>query len=499
MKKVYAMLALALGFGISATAAPVLKAKQMQTVNTETMVSTPHIFDGASVSHKVRANGPAKAVSSTDDLVGLKKWNGILMFDQKKHENGTILNGEQTGVSFVMDPKEDRITINDFPYSGLQVKADVDMAKKEVYIDSETFTGTVNNGASEVYIYAMKHTGIEYDAKTDLWGYTEKPVDVDRAVGKILDDGSISFEGYTLQASTPTWYPQNRLYVMLNTANIVFEPAPYNTPVESEYVPRGIGEYVDPFFAPAFGSSQTAPVNKKAEIFTKLEDGSIKVAVKNPYKDVPGTVKLQNGTTKDVESFWKEVGFLEGNGEGWLVFQVFNGDKFKAYPNATACLQMVFCGAVSDDSEAQDGSELSEYYPFNLEGAVLYESGEDELLNTLQRFESSGLTYSALEGNVISIRNTYFGVTEQPTGGYWWGHYETPGDPASWVEATRIVGTVTLPDGWNEFSGIESVAGDDVNAPVKYYNLQGIELAAPVKGQLTIKKQGNKTVKFIAK
>lgn len=494
MKKVYAMLALALSFGISATAAPVLKAKQAQAVNTETMVSTPLVFDGSSVKHKVRANGPAKAVTSTQDLVGLKKWNGTLMFGQKKHTNGTIMNGEQTGVCTIEDPKADRITIMDFPSYNMQVKADVDMAKKEVYIDNGVFVGTAQTqtGTVDVYIYVEKHSGISYDEETGLWGYDKDPEAAEQAVGKILDDGSISFDGYTLIASNPDMIKKGSVFLMLNTANIVFEAAPSNTPVESEYTSRGFGEYVDPFLIPAFNGSQKAPVNKKAEIFTKKVDGAIMVAVKNPYKDVPGTVVDKNGNNVEVDNFWKSVGFQEGTGEGWLVFQVFQGEKFKEYPGVTACLQMVACGAESDDSEAQDGSVITEYYPYNLEGAIMYESGENDLLLRLQSWEDAGLAYTSLENNVITIRNTWFGITGAPTGGYWWQN--SAGESLPHPE-----GTVTLPDGWDNFSGIESVAGENVNAPVKYYNLQGIELAAPVKGQLTIKKQGNKTVKFIAK
>lgn len=495
MKKVYTLLAVAAAVCCTATAAPKLAVKKAQAqvaVSEKVMLSDDPVGHGIEVSAQAPVKVPAKAISSVQELAGLKKWHGIQMFDEKYIPGTTTaVNGDQSGVANVADPREDRITINDFPTSGMTIKAPVDWAKKEVYIESGEFIGTVQNqteGLMEVYIHATQHTGIVYDAAVDLWVYKEKPVAAEQAVGKIQDDGSISFDGYTLIATTS----DGRMFYMANTANVVFEAAPSNTPVESEYTSRGFGEYVDPFFIPAFDGSQTVPVNKKAEIFTKKVDGAIMVAVKNPYKDVPGTVVDRNGNKQEVDNFWKTVGFQEGTGEGWLVFQVFNGDKFKAYPNATACLQMVFCGAVSDDSEAQDGSELTEYYPYNLEGSILYESGEDALLSSLERFETNGLAYSSLENNVISIRNTYFGITGEQLAGYWW-------QTSAGESAPHPVGTVTLPDGWNEFSGIESVAGDDVNAPVKYYNLQGIELAAPVKGQLVIKKQGNKTVKFIAK
>lgn len=49
-------------------------------------------------------------------------------------------------------------------------------------------------------------------------------------------------------------------------------------------------------------------------------------------------------------------------------------------------------------------------------------------------------------------------------------------------------------------AGVENVAADatfDVNAPVEYFNLQGIRVANPEAGQLLIKRQGNKATKVV--
>ncbi|MDE6296323.1 MAG: hypothetical protein K2L89_00610, partial [Muribaculaceae bacterium] len=48
-------------------------------------------------------------------------------------------------------------------------------------------------------------------------------------------------------------------------------------------------------------------------------------------------------------------------------------------------------------------------------------------------------------------------------------------------------------------SGVNSVVADDVNAPAKYFNLQGMEIANPEAGQLVIVKKGNKATKVIVK
>lgn len=56
--------------------------------------------------------------------------------------------------------------------------------------------------------------------------------------------------------------------------------------------------------------------------------------------------------------------------------------------------------------------------------------------------------------------------------------------------------TVRMPEGWT--NGVESVEFDS-NAPVKYFNLQGVEVANPEAGQIVIKKQGSKAVKVVVK
>ena len=57
-----------------------------------------------------------------------------------------------------------------------------------------------------------------------------------------------------------------------------------------------------------------------------------------------------------------------------------------------------------------------------------------------------------------------------------------------------IPGIFELP--WT--SGIANIDTDN-NASVKYYNLQGVEISKPVKGQIVIVKKGNKAIKSIAR
>lgn len=49
----------------------------------------------------------------------------------------------------------------------------------------------------------------------------------------------------------------------------------------------------------------------------------------------------------------------------------------------------------------------------------------------------------------------------------------------------------------NIFAFNDITVGDKANAPVEYYNLQGMRIAAPVEGQLVIKRQGSEVEKLI--
>ena len=49
-----------------------------------------------------------------------------------------------------------------------------------------------------------------------------------------------------------------------------------------------------------------------------------------------------------------------------------------------------------------------------------------------------------------------------------------------------------------EGAGVNDVVADDVNAPVVYYNLQGMQISNPEAGQLVIKKQGKSAKKVLA-
>ena len=52
----------------------------------------------------------------------------------------------------------------------------------------------------------------------------------------------------------------------------------------------------------------------------------------------------------------------------------------------------------------------------------------------------------------------------------------------------------------DQYAGLNEVAVDNnENAPVEYFNLQGVRINEPAAGQVVIRRQGNKTTKLFVK
>ena len=85
----------------------------------------------------------------------------------------------------------------------------------------------------------------------------------------------------------------------------------------------------------------------------------------------------------------------------------------------------------------------------------------------------------------IKVYDANYGTQLVPEGGQVWQY----GDG----ERVDMTTTITFP----KDNAVESVFGDDENAPVEYFNLQGLRVINPQAGQLLIKRQGSKSSKII--
>ena len=95
--------------------------------------------------------------------------------------------------------------------------------------------------------------------------------------------------------------------------------------------------------------------------------------------------------------------------------------------------------------------------------------------------EQRGLPFDTFKDNVLTVNLSMFDFDITCPNGY------------TWIDNPYVVSKITFPSG-TAVSGVEVE-----NAPVKYYNLQGVEVANPAAGELVICRQGDKATKKIMK
>lgn len=171
---------------------------------------------------------------------------------------------------------------------------------------------------------------------------------------------------------------------------------------------------------------------------------------------------------------WDEVN--SGTERGFIVFNMSD-------PDCVVVRTATNCGLGFPESE--ENPEIVYFYPYNREGDYYYNRGW-ELEDIYYDFAGSDMPVSNYDdvNKTVEIMNGLFGQTGEPLGSYWYGEDVPLGFT---IDMSKV-----------QMEGVSNVVFDE-NAPVKYFNLQGIEVANPAKGQVVIKTQGNKAQKVIVK
>lgn len=441
MKKVYA-LGVALAVAATSMAAP-KTAPKVETMS-QMNLDAPRV----EVPAKKKSEAPAKAVSSVDDLCGLFKFSAYGWLGGE----GNPKYGPQAGAGIITKKDANTIILSGFPMGDVPVA--INFAAKTFTILNKQVVG--QNGPDEdVYLYTYEMT------ETADGKMTRKSVSSIR--GTISDDGILVFS----PSSALGWSdPQNEAggsFYYLNN-KYVLERTDFYTPKAEDYEFAGNGDYFDGFFNPLYLLSNEPEVEPYEVNIYKNKTNPNLLAVKDPYM----TNEVWSTTFNDLYP-------VEG---GWFLFDIVE----------PACVQMVplvECGMID---EAEDGS-TSRYFPFNQEGYNTYMNGmlvEDVLFQYEIAFDDCSSMSEDGEGNyVMDLIHLFFGVEEAPTGEYWWTK-----------DTNDRLATLTFPV---DIVGIKGINADATDGVKKFYNLQGVEIANPVKGQLVIVKDGNKAVKQIVK
>lgn len=212
---------------------------------------------------------------------------------------------------------------------------------------------------------------------------------------------------------------------------------------ESLWTNLGVGKYKD---------------NLVAAVYEMTADDVPEVEV-NVYEKTnsPGIYKVQDA--------WKE--FYWGDGD--LEIDLTDPDFGFIYDLNT--------GVVYDESKGSIWLFGTTYYYF--------ENGYDK---------ESWIAQYGTENYIISLDKATNRIILRNGAACFW--YPESGDNQAWLRGS-FHGYVQLPTQ----SAIDNVAVDaaDENAPVEYYNLQGVKLANPEAGQVVIRRQGSKVSKIFVK
>lgn len=295
--------------------------------------------------------------------------------------------------------------------------------------------------------------------------------------GVKFNDGTTGYVGgwlydspYTLLFfSTPSLFPQSRGYAF-NYYNIfyqleeLFPMAGAFTFNESEWNNIGTSKFFDGWFAGPLLDLEYSPENEYDVVTYQNKENPGQFLLYKPYgpQSIAADPQVQINETP--------------NAEGYIFIDATDPDCVLVRPNVYSG---VTCKAIFDSSCMV---ELTSY-----EGIQYYfdEMDIEDIVAEAEQWEDELSTMS--EEGVITIPRCRFGyVPTLEDENYW---IVGNGD----VTPLEMRAVITLPA-----AGIGSISSD-VNAPVKYYNLQGVEISNPKAGDIVIKKQGTKSSKILAK
>ena len=441
MKKFYSTMALAsLMVATASAASPMVEMQKVQENMVQSVMKSEQVITGAT---PTRA-GETRALSSVQDVCKVynvsEQWWYPLNGDPRVTPSFVIsqIDGNMVGISCNGAPFANPILATvDVANSTLTIKAD---DNTNLYSDAQY--GSLNLELMEI-IFDEEGGGT--------------PQATSSLTCEILADGRINFISGVLM-----WGWASGGY-QFGVGNFLMEPLEYFSFNASDWREVGTAKYDDGLFNPALESPIEA-VDVPVMASTTTQGLYL---LKNPYS----------------QGVWPQV--FDKVVDGYILFNISNPDCVTVSP-------LVGTGAMLDYGEAGGPQQLEEFFFYNNEGLKLMngtstETQVEEVEEAMDPFNETIADYlSSYDAatRTVNIRNGMFGQSSDPLAGYVWKATD---------QNTGLMCTIVLP----EDSGIEDIISNS-NAPVKYFNLQGMEVANPEAGQIVIKKQGSKTFKVIA-
>ena len=439
MKKLYTTLALACAVALGASAAmPVAKFERNLDLEVLPVESFTLPYTPSA------SKAPAKKVAvAPEDLDGLYKWDYYSLWpnDEANPWESTV-----GAIRQVMGPM---ITFSGFL---ADFNGEIDETTGVITIEGGQILGHSAKYNSDIYLTSVMGT-VGEDGKFH--------VDITQATtGNITatwDGEKVVFpELLVLLAQLPADHPTDAFGSFAGWTSITVSPFVDKT----EWKTIGTVEMTDGWLMPAFGID---PTEYPYEAILQVDpNNSARYSILDPYKNNPLSIPF---TEDGVEYCYN----TDENASGRIVLDTTN-------PDCVFVEQGFYCGFSDEDN--------GRYYPSNLEGYNATAGATAEQL--IPWLEANGKTPSTFKNNVAELHNLVFGITGDELAGYSWR------DEAG--AAVPMNSTITF----KIENGVEDTFIGNENAPVEYFNLQGVRVANPENG-LYIRRQGNTATKVIVK
>ena len=405
----------------------------------------------ASASGNLTRRAVAKA-NESQSLIGYydAKYTWWLVGEDPFGSNPIIRAGEN----------EDEYIISNFPNGGSDIKANLDADARKLVIN-EQFLYVNSVSGKDVYLQIWDDEAYEF---------------IDSIYADIAEDGTLTFQpNLVICYHQPVDGTEDGF--LFAAYNVVFSPIASDVFIfdPSEWSEYGTALYCD---------------HTITSIMDYDEDDFDTLAVEVPiyrHKTIPGDFLLVNPFVGDTdwgmtmeEVLQRVLGmviyeYCWVTEPGYVRFNVADPKCVYVYP---------FVGS------GVKTASFDEFFLYNREGEMIVTNGYtvEQTKNTLYDDYTDESVYD-FESNTAYIYNCVMGFTSDMLMNYLW----VPQYPGEMRITFDYDGN---PDPNPEESGIKAV---ETNVETKYYNLQGNELTHPEKGQIVIKRTGDKTEKIIAR
>lgn len=458
MKKIYSALALAMAVSLSANA----KTFDVQNADVQQMRSMQNL-EAVSQEQPAADNGMKRICNfkSIEDLYGYYRFSCYVGLEG--HEDM-----ETNTIQILPSDKDGYVTVVGF-WLDCTIEGKVDLANQTITFEKQFAFKHQTYG--DIYWTPAKWN----PGGQSGWSETNKTTVMFNPNGVTFEDGSVGFKGWitftdmeellTLpviqNGSTLGWFQAcyalliqnfNEYVAQLPIAEVTDGVFEYNV---SEWSARGTAPFTDGFMAPGFNT--TVPAYNVNVYRNNANPGLI--LLENPYG--AGTPYEQaNTATKP----------------GYIMLDIANPSLVKVVP-------FVYSGFTDYGTV--------EFFFSNQAGVMSYLNGDSDA-DILDAMDIYGYPIPEMdESYVVKIPDVQYSMNINLLAYGDWINSETNEviESEAVIELNQdIVGAV------------EGITDDvDVNAPKRFYNMQGVEVVNPAAGELVIVKQGSKATKVIVK